>query len=228
MEVSNAKERQSSSSEKRRIQTDLGSVRRQALKALPGFWDYLKNDADQFGVRLLVEFMVDLIGRNSIQAKLFRELTKRALGDRIQLREIDLWLKVAVILFLLAGNVLIVYSSLVMLQDQTRDRLRYWIGTVAVMVAVDIFIVEPLEVFWFHWIQPYCAVDAISPMRTTMQNILQRFYGEHKNEHGTKPLDLFTPSQAIIGQSWRGSTAVPPFLSGKTSLCPTSSLFPPT
>ena len=57
---------------------------------------------------------------------------------------------------LVAGNVLIVYASVVMLQDQTRDRLRYWIGTVAVMVAVDMFIVEPLEVFWFHWIQPYC------------------------------------------------------------------------
>ena len=173
-----------------RVQVELQRVKQQSQTVVPVYHGYLKHDADQYGVRLLVDFMADLMGRDTIHAKLFQASVGRVLGDNIPLRDVALSTRICTALLIVCANILIVFGSVMMLQDQSRDRLRYWIGTVAVMVAVDMLLVEPLEVLWFHYVLPCCTVDAVVAMKTTLLNILQQFYAEHNHEDGPNPLKI--------------------------------------
>ena len=168
-----------------KVKTSLLQVFERSKFLANEYRDIYKHDPDQFGVRLLVEFMVDLIGANSIQAVLFRSRVARILGDDVPLRDVKFRSKLCTVIFILCVDVLIVYASVVMLQDQTRANLRYWLGTIAVFVAVDLFLLEPLEVLWFHYILPSCTVDAVVAMKETMFAILQHFYSEHQDQDPT-------------------------------------------
>ena len=76
---------------RRRIQVSLGRVKQQTADAVQELSVLASQDPDQFGVRLLLEFMCDLLGRDSIHCQYFRAVCRVVLGDDVPIRDLHRW-----------------------------------------------------------------------------------------------------------------------------------------
>ena len=163
-------------SDQAQLALELSNVYRTADTLSPSFKDYLlQGDEDQFSVRLMAAFSADLLGKDSIQGRLFHSLLGDLLQDSALFRDVRNWVKFCAILFLLGTCLCLVYGCIAVLQGFSARRQWYWIVTAAVAVGVDMVLVEGLETLWFHWALPLCICDSLTALRHTLISVLDRF-----------------------------------------------------
>jgi hypothetical protein len=162
-------------SDKVRITRELAAVYAQSDRVVPVFKQYLQEDPDQFGVRLMAIFMVDLLGKDSLPSRVIHMLLREALQDDVLYLDVRNWVKFLALAFILATDACLVYGSVMLLQHWAAKRQWYWIITSAIAIGVDVFVVETVEAVWFKWAIPLCVADTLVAAKSTLLDVFAQF-----------------------------------------------------
>eukprot|EP01032_Pedospumella_encystans_P019908 gene19908-22626_t len=183
--------------ERTKVINELNQVYETSKAAAPQYKELLQNDADQFAVRLMTTFFADLLGKDSLQTRLIRQLLRSLLQDDVWFRDVRNWVKFAVVLFFLGTCCCLVYGSIEVLQHVSQRRQWYWIITVGLAFVVDFLFVESFEALWFNWAMRLCVVDSLTALKHTIEEVLQRFQQDLVlSQHSRRPLTASTVRNA--------------------------------
>jgi hypothetical protein len=171
--------------EKVRIMEELYRVRKCAENAAPQYEELLQSDEQMFSVRLMVAFLLDLLGRDSIQCRLVKVMLDNLLHDNALYSNVRNRTKLLAVLLILVFNVGLVYGSVILLQYFAARRQWYWVITAALAILVDMVVVEGVEALWFQWALPLCVADALSALRHTFSEVANQFQRSVKS--GAEP-----------------------------------------
>jgi hypothetical protein len=179
--------------EKVTIMEELYRVRKCAENAAPQYEELLQSDEQMFSVRLMVAFLLDLLGRDSIQCRFVKLMLDNLLNENAPYSNVRNRTKLLAVLLILLVNVGLVYGSVLLLQRFAARRQWYWVITAALAILVDMVVVEGVEALWFQWALPLCVVDALSALRHTFSEVANQFQRSVKSgadPHGTQPTRL--------------------------------------
>jgi hypothetical protein len=135
----------------------------------------LPEDQEMFSLRLMVAFLADLLGKDSVQCRLVRMMIADLMQDRLVFRNVYKWVKVAAVALIVVTNVLLAFGSVMLLQHFAQRRQWYWVITAVLAVLVDMVVVESVEALWFQWALPLCVADTLHALRHTFLVIVRKF-----------------------------------------------------
>jgi hypothetical protein len=160
---------------KQRIISELLSVRNTAAMLSQQYAIACCGNEEMLSVRVLIVFLCDLLGKDSIQCRLIQVMLRDLLQDSAPFRDVRNWLKFCVIMFFIATNICLVYGSVMLLQHFAERRQWYWVITAVLAVLVDMVVVENVEALWFQWALPQCVADTLHALRRTFLVIVRKF-----------------------------------------------------
>jgi hypothetical protein len=157
------------------VAQELAEVHKIANSTATQYRELLRFEEDQFAVRMMLTFLADLLGKDSIQCRLIQVMLRNLLQDSAPFRDVRNWLKFCVIMFFIATNICLVYGSVMLLEHFAQRRQWYWVITAVLAILVDMVVVESVEALWFQWTLPLCVADTLAAARQTLVEVFDHF-----------------------------------------------------
>jgi hypothetical protein len=126
------------------------------------------------GLEMLHLFMLDLLGRNTIAAKIFREKFGEEFGHT---RVVVGWQKALAAVVLLALNAFFIYFVMVKGVQKGRDWQVQYVACCLVQVGVDVLLFETVECAWLNFLVPQYVHEEVANAAEKVRSLTQRVAG---------------------------------------------------
>jgi hypothetical protein len=126
------------------------------------------------GLEMLHLFMLDLLGRNTIAAKIFREKFGEEFGHS---RVVVLWQKFFAAAALLALNAFFIYFVMIKGVQKGRDWQVQYVACCIIQVGVDILLFETVECAWLNFLVPQYVHEEVAGAAEKLRSLTQRVAG---------------------------------------------------
>jgi hypothetical protein len=136
------------------------------------------------GFEMLHLFMLDLLGRTTVAAKIFREKFKEEFG---QSRVVVRWHKYAAAGALVALNAFFIYFVMIRGIQKGRDWQLQYITCCAVQVGVDILLFETVECAWLNFLVPQYVHDEVASAAEKLRSLTQKLAGSRTDIEDAQP-----------------------------------------
>jgi hypothetical protein len=126
------------------------------------------------GLEMLHLFMLDLLGRNTIAAKIFREKFGEEFGhSRVVVR----WQKFFAAAALLGLNAFFIYFVMIKGVQKGRNWQEQYVACCLVQVGVDILLFETVECAWLNFLVPQYVHEEVASAAEKLRSLTQRVAG---------------------------------------------------
>jgi hypothetical protein len=126
------------------------------------------------GLEMLHLFMLDLLGRNTIAAKIFREKFGEEFGHSRVVVELQKYFAAAA---LLALNTLFIYFVMIKGVQKGRDWQVQYVACCIIQVGVDILLFETVECAWLNFLVPQYVHEEVACAAEKLRSLTQRIAG---------------------------------------------------
>jgi hypothetical protein len=126
------------------------------------------------GIEMLYLFMLDLLGRNTIAAKIFKEKFGEEFGHS---RVVVGWQKVLAAVALLALNAFFIYFVMIKGVQKGRDWQVQYVACCLVQIGVDILLFETVECAWLNFLVPQYVHEEVAGAAEKLRSLTQRIAG---------------------------------------------------
>jgi hypothetical protein len=136
------------------------------------------------GLEMLHLFMLDLLGRNTIAAKVFREKFGEEFGHS---RAVLGWHKYFAAAALLALNAFFMYFVMIKGVQKGRDWQLQYVACCLIQVGVDILLFETVECAWLNFLVPQYVHEEVASAAEKLRSLTQRIAGLHTDIEKAQP-----------------------------------------
>jgi hypothetical protein len=126
------------------------------------------------GLEMLHLFMLDLLGRNTIAAKIFREKFGEEFGHS---RVVVVLQKYFAAAALLALNAFFIYFVMIKGVQKGRDWQLQYVTCCVIQVGVDILLFETVECAWLNFLVPQYVHEEVASAAEKLRSLTQRIAG---------------------------------------------------
>jgi hypothetical protein len=153
------------------IQTAVNESSKEAARLNDTLSNYSLQHA---GLEMLHLFMLDLLGRNTIAAKIFREKFGEEFGhSRVVVR----WQKLFAAAALLGLNAFFIYFVMIKGVQKGRNWQEQYVACCIVQVGVDILLFETVECAWLNFLVPQYVHEEVASAAEKLRSLTQRVAG---------------------------------------------------
>jgi hypothetical protein len=126
------------------------------------------------GLEMLHLFMLDLLGRNTIAAKIFREKFGEEFGHSRVVVQLQKYFAAAA---LLALNAFFMYFVMIKGVQKGRDWQLQYVTCCVIQVGVDILLFETVECAWLNFLVPQYVHEEVASAAEKLRSLTQRIAG---------------------------------------------------
>jgi hypothetical protein len=126
------------------------------------------------GLEMLHLFMLDLLGRNTIAAKIFREKFGEEFGHSRVVVALQKYFAAAA---LLALNAFFIYFVMIKGVQKGRDWQLQYVTCCLIQVTVDILLFETVECAWLNFLVPQYVHEEVASAAEKLRSLTQRIAG---------------------------------------------------
>jgi hypothetical protein len=126
------------------------------------------------GLEMLHLFMLDLLGRNTLAAKIFREKFGEEFGHSRVVLELQKYFAAVV---LLALNAFFIYFVMIKGVQKGRDWQVQYVTCCLIQVGVDILLFETVECAWLNFLVPQYVHEEVACAAEKLRSLTQRIAG---------------------------------------------------
>jgi hypothetical protein len=126
------------------------------------------------GLEMLHLFMLDLLGRNTVAAKVFREKFGEEFGHSRTVVELQKYFAAAA---LLALNAFFIYFVMIKGLQKGRDWQVRYVTCCLIQVGVDILLFETIECAWLNFLVPQYVHEEVANAADKLRSLTQRIAG---------------------------------------------------
>jgi hypothetical protein len=126
------------------------------------------------GLEMLHLFMLDLLGRNTIAAKIFREKFGEEFGHSRVVVRLQKYFAAAA---LLALNAFFIYFVMIKGVQKGRDWQVQYVTCCVIQVGVDILLFETVECAWLNFLVPQYVHEEVASAAEKLRSLTQRVAG---------------------------------------------------
>ena len=172
--------------ERQQIQCEVDAVVSNTIQTLDHLSRYSPGTA-RFSQFLLKTFLVDLVGRRSLEVGVLQMLMdgrylQSIVGSRFRqvlwrFSGYQIWLQGLLFLGIVTGNAAMLYFSQKMMRDTVDSVQLQWLWLSAVVVALELFVVEFLMCLWFTLVLPSTVADVVEDLEEEYVSILDQYWG---------------------------------------------------
>jgi hypothetical protein len=126
------------------------------------------------GLEMLHLFMLDLLGRNTIAAKIFREKFGEEFGHSRVVVALQKYFAAAA---LLALNAFFIYYVMIKGVEKGRDWQVQYVTCCLVQIGVDILLFETIECAWLNFLVPQYVHEEVASAAEKLRSLTQRIAG---------------------------------------------------
>jgi hypothetical protein len=126
------------------------------------------------GLEMLHLFMLDLLGRNTLAAKIFREKFGEEFGHSRVVVELQKYFAAAV---LLALNAFFIYFVMIKGVQKGHDWQVQYVACCVIQVGVDILLFETVECAWLNFLVPQYVHEEVACAAEKLRSLTQRIAG---------------------------------------------------
>jgi hypothetical protein len=141
------------------------------------------------GLEMLHLFMLDLLGRNTIAAKVFKEKFGEEFGHS---RVVVEWHKYFAAAALLALNAFFIYFVMIKGVQKGRDWQVQYVACCLIQVGVDILLFETVECAWLNFLVPQYVHEEVASAAEKLRSLTQRIAGLRTDIEEAKPEQKLT------------------------------------
>jgi hypothetical protein len=163
------------------IETAVRESNREASRLDQALCNYSLQHA---GIEMLYLFMLDLLGRNTIAAKIFKEKFGEEFGHS---RVVVGWQKVLAAAALLALNAFFIYFVMIKGVQKGRDWQVQYVACCLVQIGVDILLFETVECAWLNFLVPQYVHEEVASAAEKLRSLTQRIAGLRTDIEEARP-----------------------------------------
>jgi hypothetical protein len=136
------------------------------------------------GLEMLHLFMLDLLGRNTIAAKIFREKFGEEFGHSRVVVDKQKYFAAAA---LLALNAFFIYFVMIKGVQKGRDWQVQYVACCMVQMGVDLLLFETIECAWLNFLVPQYVHEEVASAAEKLRSLTQRIAGLRTDIEEAKP-----------------------------------------
>eukprot|EP01041_Mallomonas_annulata_P003371 gene3371-6671_t len=180
------------------ICSELSAIDTEALKLKQMLNETSLND-DIRGQEILLAFVIDLLGRDSDDAKAFIIHTNK---DMKPIIPYPLWFKICAAVFIILINILFVVYTCIWGASKGSDFQIYWIIISIAQLVIQIVIIESITSILLHYLLPLYFDSSLHETKSIIRSTLQDFCnGFHPSDALNAPDYLFVSNRVAKGFS---------------------------
>lgn len=154
--------------------------------------------ASVLGVQLMKLFLCDLLGRDTVEAKIFQQAVEKELPTT---RVVSIWTKILAIAVMVGLNFYFVFAAILYGKDKSYTWQGIWLSTFFFNFAFDIAVNNTLEVLVMEYFIPWTIKSRAAVIKTKLEGIITTIDNTNSlNNVGFNVPDYFFVSTIIARQ----------------------------
>jgi len=159
--------------------------------------------ANVLGVQLMKLFLCDLLGRDTVEAKIFQQAVEKELPTA---RVVSLWAKVLSVLLVIGLNFYFIFAAILYGKDKSYEWQGIWLSTFLVNITFDITVSSTLEVLVLDYIIPLTIKGRTASIKKKLNDIIECITIESNNNISTNSNsnhnNTYTNRSIYLARGW--------------------------
>lgn len=145
--------------------------------------------AYEAGGQLMKQFLLDILGRDTDDAKVFKQLIDKELKSELAVTRC---FKYSFALIVISLNLYFLYATMLYSKGTSSEWQFNWVRLFIINIGFDLFVGQPFKVYIIQYIIPICVSDHMLLVKSTLDNLVTMIMKNTK--YRSTKLSLFSAS----------------------------------